>query len=182
MSVMRRRMMLQQPYTQLEYLITMRSRFIIPDMYVRYTDVFTVAVKASGYLFSFSTPGGLNCSLTDFWLNWFNRSGTMLPSRTGIVDPFQIHENQVENLTTGKTATIANTPTDEEAGPVSVGMLSGNQVKIGACSIERDGALILDMIPVVDLNGTPCMFERVTRTYIYAEGDGTVEAGPVMEG
>lgn len=39
---------------------------------------------------------------------------------------------------------------------------------------------ILDLIPVLDINGTPCMFDKVEHKFYYNAGTGDFIAGPVI--
>lgn len=47
-------------------------------------------------------------------------------------------------------------------------------------TIIEDGTVIHDFIPVLDLNGVPCMFDKVSRTFFYNSGTGNFIAGPVI--
>ena len=42
---------------------------------------------------------------------------------------------------------------------------------------KRNGALILDLIPVLDKDGTPCMYDKVSKAYYYNSGSGNFTAG-----
>ena len=51
----------------------------------------------------------------------------------------------------------------------------------GAWLKDGNGDLVADFIPVLDLNGVPCMYDRVTDTFFYNSGMGDFIAGPVIE-
>ena len=40
--------------------------------------------------------------------------------------------------------------------------------------------IVRDFIPVLDFNGTPCMFDKVTNQFFYKQGTGQFIAGPVL--
>jgi hypothetical protein len=42
---------------------------------------------------------------------------------------------------------------------------------------KRDGVLLIDLIPVLDLNNTPCMYDKVSGTFFYNQGTGDFIAG-----
>ena len=44
------------------------------------------------------------------------------------------------------------------------------------------GELIHNYIPIIDINGTPCMYDTVTSEYLYNSGTGDFVAGPVISG
>lgn len=187
MSVMRRRMMLRQPYTRLEYIVLNGCPVKVPEVYVRYTDTVTMAVsQLGGYVLWWpDLPNGTRCAVVSARIEWFTPVGqdaVWLPDwNGGGMKHYRVRAGLVESLDTGESAAILNTPTGEEAGPVQLGINESRNVRFGAFAVERDGAPVLDLIAVADLNGTPCMFDRVTRRFFYGQGAGTVEAGPAME-
>lgn len=46
--------------------------------------------------------------------------------------------------------------------------------------IYDNDVLVRDMIPVLDKNGVPCMYDKVTKQYFYNQGTGNFIAGPVI--
>ena len=46
--------------------------------------------------------------------------------------------------------------------------------------LYNDGVLIRNFIPVLDKNGTPCMYDKVTGQFFYNAGTGNFIAGPVI--
>lgn len=53
-------------------------------------------------------------------------------------------------------------------------------VKIYWAKIYDNDVLVRDFIPVLDKNGTPCMYDKVTRQFFYNAGTGQFIAGPVL--
>ena len=61
------------------------------------------------------------------------------------------------------------------------GDLSGlSQIKIKYLKIYDNNMLIRDFIPVLDEDGTPCMYDRVEGKFYYNQGTGDFIAGPVV--
>lgn len=52
--------------------------------------------------------------------------------------------------------------------------------KIYSCKIFENNVLVRDFIPVLDPDGTPCMYDKVTKTFFYNQGTGDFIAGPVI--
>ena len=52
--------------------------------------------------------------------------------------------------------------------------------KIFYVQIYDNDTLVRDFRPVLDLDGVPCMYDRVTDTYFYNSGTGNFIAGPVI--
>ena len=49
-----------------------------------------------------------------------------------------------------------------------------SKIKVSRCRIWRDGVnLTMDLIPVLDKNGVPCLFDTVSKTFKYNAGSGT---------
>jgi len=46
--------------------------------------------------------------------------------------------------------------------------------------VKKNDTLVRDFIPVLDPNGVPCMYDRVTDTFFYNSGTGDFIAGPVI--
>lgn len=51
--------------------------------------------------------------------------------------------------------------------------------KIKYFKLWKDSVLVLDFIPVLDPDGVPCMYDRVTDSFFYNQGTGQFIAGPV---
>ncbi len=47
--------------------------------------------------------------------------------------------------------------------------------------IYDNNTLVRDFIPVLDYNGVPCMYDRVTQQFFYNQGTGQFIAGPVLQ-
>lgn len=53
------------------------------------------------------------------------------------------------------------------------------EARIYYVQIYSDTTLVRDFIPVLDLSGVPCMYDRVTKEYFYNQGTGQFIAGPI---
>lgn len=53
------------------------------------------------------------------------------------------------------------------------------QTQIYKLKIIQDSVLVRDFIPVLDLSGVPCMYDRVTNEFFYNQGTGQFIAGPI---
>ena len=47
--------------------------------------------------------------------------------------------------------------------------------------LTDNDVLVRDMIPVLDMDGTPCMYDKVEGKFYYNQGTGQFIAGPVIE-
>ena len=52
--------------------------------------------------------------------------------------------------------------------------------KIYYAKFYNEDILVRDFIPVLDLHGTPCMYDKVTRQFFYNQGTGNFIAGPII--
>ena len=52
--------------------------------------------------------------------------------------------------------------------------------KLNYFKLWQNNILVRDFIPVLDGDGTPCMFDRVTGQFFYNQGTGKFIAGPVL--
>lgn len=59
------------------------------------------------------------------------------------------------------------------------GIVAGTGVvgKIYYAQIYSGDTLVADMIPVKKSDGTPCLYDKVRKKYIYNDGTGTLKEG-----
>ena len=55
-----------------------------------------------------------------------------------------------------------------------------SSTRIYGCKLYDNDTLVRDFIPVLDPNGTPCMYDNVSKTFFYNAGTGNFIAGPVI--
>jgi hypothetical protein len=53
-------------------------------------------------------------------------------------------------------------------------------MKLYSFKIKEDNNLILDLVPVLDSNSTPCMYDKVSKTFFYNAGTGTFNYGTIQ--
>lgn len=53
------------------------------------------------------------------------------------------------------------------------------KMKLYYCEIYNNGALVRNLIPVLDENGVACLYDKVSRNFFYNAGTGTFTAGSV---
>ncbi len=53
--------------------------------------------------------------------------------------------------------------------------------RIYYCKIYDNNTLVRDFIPVLDKDGTPCMYDKVTEQFFYNQGTGQFIAGSVLQ-
>lgn len=61
------------------------------------------------------------------------------------------------------------------------GDIRGFKGKAYYLQIFDNNTLVRDFIPVLDYNGTPCMFDKITGQFFYNQGSGQFIAGPVLQ-
>lgn len=54
------------------------------------------------------------------------------------------------------------------------------QLRIYSLQVYDNGLLVRDYAPALDPNGTPCMYDKVSKDYIYNAGSGSFTAGPLL--
>ena len=60
----------------------------------------------------------------------------------------------------------------------AVELESRGAMKIWYCRLYEDNVLKHNFIPVVDLEGVPCLYDKVTKEFYYNKGTGQFIAGP----
>lgn len=59
-------------------------------------------------------------------------------------------------------------------------MQYASDIKLYSAKFWQDDILVRDFIPVLDENGTPCMYDKVERKFYYNAGTGDFIAGPII--
>ena len=62
----------------------------------------------------------------------------------------------------------------------SSGASTGLKVRIYNMTIKLDDVLVRDFVPVIDRNGTPCMYDRISHTCFYNAGTGQFTTGTTI--
>lgn len=84
-----------------------------------------------------------------------------------------------KSITFGTDTIIKNTPNydliNDGTFTFCLFMTSGaynSYCKIFSCKIYDDNKLLLNMVPCLDNNGTPCMYDSVSKQSFYNQGTG----------
>ena len=54
------------------------------------------------------------------------------------------------------------------------------KAKLYSCKLYNNNGLVRSFIPVLDTNGTPCLFDKIESKFYYSQGTGNFIAGPVL--
>lgn len=98
-------------------------------------------------------------------LNWLN-SREMRVDNNGIISSYS--PLSTFNYVTKKTIYLFDINGTENIGW---------RDRIYYCQISQEADIIQDLVPVIDTNGTPCMFDTVTKQPFYNEGTGQFRVG-----
>lgn len=58
--------------------------------------------------------------------------------------------------------------------------LGASNIRLYSCKIYDNDVLVRDFIPILDIEGTPCMYDLVERKLYYNAGTGDFIAGPII--
>ena len=56
-----------------------------------------------------------------------------------------------------------------------------NSLRLYSFTLTRNGVLVRDLIPVEDKAGVVCLYDKVSKTYLYNAGTGSFIAGPEID-
>jgi len=93
----------------------------------------------------------------------------------GINNEIYSKEQQETGLTNNNYSLFVR-KTNTQVFPTTYGV-----VRLKKCQILQNGQKVIYLIPCVDNNNRPCMYDAVTKTTYYNEGTGEFEVGPVIE-
>ena len=60
------------------------------------------------------------------------------------------------------------------------GAIQFSKIKMYSFSIKVDGVLVHDFVPVLDMEGIPCMYDKISGQFYYNAGTGDFIAGPII--
>lgn len=165
---------------------------IIPDKSMDYDIVFDVESTYQGVLYVFGSDSsvreGFNLS-TDF-INGgdircckFSKSGyysTYIKLNRGVQYSVQISENRfavnnkVFSIGSGSYVCAHSLILfgTNRAGKAMVNGTYCRNLRIYSFTISKDGNKIMNLIPALDRNGTPCMYDTVSKQTFYNAGTG----------
>ena len=166
---------------------------IIPDKRMDYDIVFDVESTYQGSLYVFGSDSsyykGFNLG-TDFTNNFgirccrfstLNYYPTYIPLNSGVQYSVQICENhlavnsKVFSVGSGShvcTYSLILFGTNRNGKAMVNGTYCKN-LRIYSFTISKDGKKIMNLIPALDRNGTPCMYDTVSKQTFYNAGQGS---------
>lgn len=182
-------------YTPLEYIESTGTQYIITDYVPKYNSVIdcdwafveitNVSQSLFGYRYGVSSVGGVYwMGLTNNSSNLFARLGTggeglsKIVLTTNTFFNLQVksdHKLYYNNTLVGNNFVVANTTFG------AMGLFCVNQngtanfkskSRLRYFRAFEDGQLVLDLIPVLDSNGVPCVYDRANNKFYYNQGTG----------
>ena len=166
---------------------------IIPDKSMDYDVVFDVESTYQGTVYVFGSDSSYNTGLNlgcDFRNNSgirtckFSKSGyysTYIKLNSGVQYSVQISENpfvvnsKVFSAGSGSyvcTYSLILFGTNRNGKAMVNGTYCKN-LRIYSFTISKDGKKIMNLIPALDRNGTPCMYDTVSKQTFYNAGQGS---------
>ena len=196
-----------QTITQIEYLESTGSQYIdtgfIPnqnsgmdiDFYaVRSTrsSIAMIGDADSGFGFGISEDSSQSTT------KMFIKSGGYATNDTWVIQSIygggtgryyvRINKRSASVLASDASVITYTFPTFQSTNNLSLWLFAVNQqthsystsLKIYSCKLYDNEILVRDFIPVLDTNGTPCMYDKVNNRFYYNAGTGNFIAGPVI--
>ena len=165
---------------------------IIPDKSMDYDIVFDVESTYQGALYVFGSDSSFDTGFnlgSDFTNNFgirfcsFNNSwyySTFIIVNSGVQYSVQIYNNK---LAVNGEVFSANSGSyvcayslilfgTNRTGKAMVDGTYCRNLRIYSFTISKDGNKIMNLIPVLDRNGTPCMYDTVSKHTFYNKGTG----------
>ena len=141
---------------------------------ISYGDVYTGDGK---FRSDYNTGEGLSCTLTS---DYYSRKLTLHKDKNS--SSLSTISNQYlcdvsSNIAIFQINYNLVFPGYNSGGNVSV---SNNKYRIYNFKIYDNNTLVRDFAPALDINGTPCMYDKVSRTFFYNAGTGQFVAGPAL--
>ena len=164
---------------------------IIPDKSMDYDVVFDVERTYSGTLYVFGSDSSykngfnLGCDFINeegIRVCKFTKSyyGTSIKLNSGVQYSVQICENHI--AVNGKVFSVVSGTYECAYSLILFGtnrtgeaMVNGKycrNLRIYSFTISKDGNKIMNLIPALDRNGTPCMYDTVSKQTFYNAGTG----------
>ena len=182
-------MIRSKPYLcELEYLESTGTQYIDTDEKI-YDDTAVTVTMYSDYStenatyffgsdssterFYFREYQGKASYSTGGW--WQNTSISIVGTHTVTMTNNSVTVDGVSSSRAGNSKTGAGKLLLLTAGTYG---MTASGVRIYSCKIWQNGILVRDMIPVRDLRGKPCMYDRVSGKLFYNAGTGSFTAGP----
>ena len=187
----------KQEYTPIEYLkSTGEQKFRVDNVgNVNYFHVsMGIEVNGKSYMDFFSgasTSLSYNGNIFRLWMGQI--SGNFLVNSTSISPGIRYNIGVIVTQTTASLKVNDNTQTTTLTSSFSTSS-NYNYINIDTTSktypflgkfyyiktFDENGNLIVDLIPVLDKNDVPCMYDKVEKKFYYNQGTGDFIAGPII--
>ena len=180
------------PYTPIEYIrFTGTQKITIPIAatdYVHGKVGFIPTSGGSNGTYNIAVNG--NCSLMynqnrnryNLWLNgdFFSSASTPLGTYSDVeyICSMGLKSLTVDGVSISATNTVEIVVSSVQFNSYSPQALYGQIYYYQL--LDKNDNLLLDIIPVLDQDGVPCMYDRVTGSFFYNSGTGDFIAGPVI--
>ncbi len=199
-------------YTRIEYLESTGTQWIdtgyVPNIGTKFEirvqllsgATQDIAGVSSAYIGpnSYFAPLTISGNACVYYFNSYHITGAVCRVNDIITASIYVMPTQAEIIQNNETLNITNTYTQSGVYMSSVSLylfaghavISDNQsyavensiAKMFYAKIWQDNTLVRDFIPVLDGDGTPCMFDKVEKKFYYNAGTGQFIAGPIIGG
>ena len=161
-------------FTQVSWVGLDNTTITIPNFTMKATDSvrmkFGIDEIGNGEVFrNPNTTTEVRCAIgvtKDIFIAWFALNGTVIGNTPGdytlSIDNFTVRREEDDT-----TVTFSDAYSDCEISPFRIGGNYSKTVRWYGFTVIRDGATVVDLVPAVDANGTPCMLERCSGTFCY---------------
>ncbi|MBR2492016.1 MAG: hypothetical protein IKB64_00930 [Paludibacteraceae bacterium] len=180
-------------HTELEYIQSSGSQYIDTGIYPDGTTKYELKIKNStrnGVLFgayntTWETGSGLYTNVATSgqydWVHYNSNTNTTHVSERDadiLIDKGRLTINGTMYLNAATKSFTTNRTLYIFAGNMNGKVEQPTAYQLCYFKIYNSDILVRDFIPVSDINGTVCLFDKVTKSYFYNIGSGTFIAGP----
>ena len=180
-------------HTELEYIQSSGSQYIDTGIYPDGTTKYELKIKNStrnGVLFgayntTWETGSGLYTNVATSgqydWVHYNSNTNTTHVSERDadiLIDKGRVTINGTTYLDTTTKSFTTNRTLYIFAGNMNGKVEQPTAYQLCYFKIYNSDVLVRDFIPVLDINNTVCLFDKVTKSYFYNIGSGTFTAGP----
>ena len=188
-------------FTPIEYLQSTGTQYIDTRYYPNQDTDMELNVRYESGVSSIPETGEINGNKADAYayyftynqLGWYQWTGYSYQYESGHVYKHEItHEDGLIWLKINNEKIVSINPSSFPVvwtSPRTIYIYGINRggnnktlmsTKIERFKIKENGVVVRDMIPVLDENNIPCMYDRVSRQFFYNAGTGNFIAGPVI--
>lgn len=182
------------PFTRLEYIENTEEQYINTGLTVDYGDIAVTAVfmpVSWAYDHEYSCIFGVNKHFqAGYNIGGTANIGNASSARkffaldkkvviNAVLSPNIPQTYYVDNVSTGLSRSFGYAETLILFDSTYVNSYPARG-RLYSFSAFRDDEIIMDLIPVLDKEGVPCMYDKIENKYYYNQGTGQFIAGPVL--